>query len=733
MKKMKKIKKMSQFPMRSSLFALALSAVYVPQVLASFDMDAPSQRTMRKYDYQLGNNLPILVPSNDNMTNVRLLQLDLGALQTKFKPIKADEYVFTDGRVPFYTRDFVRVLSAAHPKASYKVSDSQSNFADGEGSRCVSHEEGAAAFAAALRADSDVPENERALLIERRGALAPTCAAQENTVIDEAGISSAHGLAFLQYLKAATAFYDGRFDVAQTGFESLNDAPPTWVKNAANYMQLRTLINAAQQHALIDGVLEFDKVDASALAQAQAQIEKEYKAGSAKPYVASARGLLRKIYWLTGQIEQLDAQYAWQLAHAQSAQSNLSEMDFAQEVENKILSPKYLNRIKTPLLLATLDLQMMRTDNPQPNEPPATDPPKVLSLEALQAQKPLFANEPELHQYLLAVHAFYVAHDNALALSLLPQGAPNKALTYLELSQYSLKGTVLEAMKNTEQARGVWLSLMPHADEMMQKPLVELALALNYEHSGQVDKVFAAQSPIQATPLREVLIEKIASPQLLRTIIAAPQNKVEAHKALYTLLLKDLSHGQYSDYLNDAALLPSNAASLKSPERGFGKEPNLAMFTWDGASADANLQCPSINVVAQMLSQDPNSAKGLSCYAEFRRVNGLDESERFSFESFTKIDHALGGDIPELGRSSSQFTGAKLTRGGVYQQLINAANTPNNLKAYSLYRAVNCYATSGDNHCGGANASPNTRKMWFSTLKKQYASTPWAAAQKIYW
>jgi hypothetical protein len=149
---MKKMKKMGRFPMRSSLVALALSAVYVPQVLASFDMDAPSQRTMRKYDYQLGNNLPILVPSNDNMTNVRLLQLDLGALQTKFKPIKADEYVFADGRVPFYTRDFVRVLSAAHPKASYKVSDSQSNFADGEGSRCVSHEEGAAAFAAALRA-----------------------------------------------------------------------------------------------------------------------------------------------------------------------------------------------------------------------------------------------------------------------------------------------------------------------------------------------------------------------------------------------------------------------------------------------------------------------------------------------------------------------------------------------------------------------------------------------------
>jgi hypothetical protein len=229
------------------------------------------------------------------------------------------------------------------------------------------------------------------------------------------------------------------------------------------------------------------------------------------------------------------------------------------------------------------------------------------------------------------------------------------------------------------------------------------------------------------------LLEKIASPQLLRTIIKAPQNKVEAHKALYTLLLKDFSHGQYSDYLNDAVLLPNNAASLKSPERGFGKEPNLAMFTWDGASADANLQCPSLNVVAQVLSKDPNSAKGLSCYAEFRRAYDLDESGRFNFESMTQVDHALGGDIPELGRSKSQFEGVELTRGDVYQQLINAANTPSNLKAYALYRGVNCYATSGDNHCGGANASPNTRKMWFSTLKKQYASTPWAAAQKIYW
>ena len=47
-------------------------------------------------------------------------------------------------------------------------------------------------------------------------------------------------------------------------------------------------------------------------------------------------------------------------------------------------------------------------------------------------------------------------------------------------------------------------------------------------------------------------------------------------------------------------------------------------------------------------------------------------------------------------------------------------------KAYALYRAINCYAPSGNNSCGGSDVDKSVRKAWFQRLKGDYAKSSWA-------
>ncbi len=54
-------------------------------------------------------------------------------------------------------------------------------------------------------------------------------------------------------------------------------------------------------------------------------------------------------------------------------------------------------------------------------------------------------------------------------------------------------------------------------------------------------------------------------------------------------------------------------------------------------------------------------------------------------------------------------------------------------KAFALYRAVECYASVGDNHCGGKDVDKSTRKAWFNRLKKEFGNTAWAREAKYYY
>ena len=104
------------------------------------------------------------------------------------------------------------------------------------------------------------------------------------------------------------------------------------------------------------------------------------------------------------------------------------------------------------------------------------------------------------------------------------------------------------------------------------------------------------------------------------------------------------------------------------------------------------------------------------------RVNGFDD---FALDSQPAKD--------ELGGTVSLFPGPAFSRLELYKAIIADAAAPAPDKAYALYRAVNCYAPSGNNTCGGVEVPTAQRKAWFLRLNKDYPTSHWAQDQRYYW
>lgn len=96
---------------------------------------------------------------------------------------------------------------------------------------------------------------------------------------------------------------------------------------------------------------------------------------------------------------------------------------------------------------------------------------------------------------------------------------------------------------------------MPQAAQPYQKGQLQLALALNYERSGQLEKVFAEASPVQEPLLRSILLRNVADAALLRRQAKQGATAEERDTALFTLLYKDLRRSRFADFGKDFALL----------------------------------------------------------------------------------------------------------------------------------------------------------------------------------
>lgn len=735
---------------------LLLGGVGIQSAQASGDFGCSVMWSLKQDGLDGCNNLPFLTPANDSRVNLRLLLADQGLAPIPDGPPSEYDREMGYALVPFPLERLnpqeeaqaeapaggadsggaavVETQPAADPDrtavaelaetigvppeaVSSAAPDSSANlFATGEGSRCASNDDAAArAFLQQLVGSAELPASERLSLARARLAMLGSCSWDEakRASLVPADVQSAPGKQFAGYLKGAVAFYAGDFPQATEAFKALEGSDQPWLEETARYMEARTLLNQAQQNAFDEmGYPKLENVDRAVLADSEKAFEAYLQAYPNGLYTASARGLLRRIYWLGDDPTRLAAAYAGLLGKSQADADALQAL--VQETDNKLLVSMRSADVTDPTLLAVMDLMMLRDKSIDVRG----DGGPIMNLQALEEQKPRFADRPELHGYLVAVYQFYVAQSPDETLKSLPDTVPTGPMSVLEFSRQTLRGFALEAKGDWAGAQALWLQLIPLA-KPLQRAQLELALAMNYERSGKLAAVFEPGSPIKTPEIRRILLRNLAGQALLRQQAkAADATEEERRTALFTLLYKDLMRGHYRGFGTDLALLPDPLPEDPS----VPWDQSLTLFHWDGASAESDYTCPSIREIAATLQKSPESPQGLNCLGEFILRNGLD---------FYALD--TQPDDKQLGGTATQFPGKPYSRLDGYMHVMADSKAGRNDRAYALYRAINCFAPSQNNGCGHQEIPQNQRKQWFQTLKSRYGNTVWAKNLKYYW
>ena len=697
-----------------SIAAAACAAMLWPAMAhASGDIGCTASWKLRHHDFTGCDSMVMLSPGNDTRVNLTLL---LARRRPHSAPPPAVPGRREEAR-PGPLFDWPSFEQWTFPSAPRVGDDSH---AAGEGSRCLSDASGTAAFAAALAAARGVANDDRSLLIATRRALQPTCtdAGRGIGAVGTAAtqVRSVTAKAFATYLAGAGAFYAGDFAAASARFSSAAGSGEPWVRETSRYMLARVEVNRAQVGIYDEFGARDEKrpPDAKAVAAAGTQLRdylRDYPTGL---YTASARGLLRRVYWLGGDTAKLAAEYAALFDQAPAVRG-MDDAALADQIDTKLLPKLTAGDTTDPTLLAVLDLEAMRGDDKD-----APDK-SVISRAEIEAQRQKFAGDPALFGHLLAAYAFYVARRPGDVLPLIPDAAHQPAFDVVQFSRQMLRGMALDATGD-RNARGFWLDVMPGAAPPLQRPTVELALALHDERTDGLDRVFAAGSPVRDATFRDILLTNVAGGALLRRQAAdAVAGRHERAVALFTLLYKEVTRGAYRDFVNDVGRVPAGAVATPDVYNFVGaNDPSLGIFTKGATSED--YPCPSLRNIAAKLADDARNPVARLCVAEFVRLKSLDG---FFLDTQPPAD--------ELGGTATRFPGRPFSRLEIYKALIAAPATPADDRAYALFRAVNCYAPSQVNACGGEDVAPAVRKSWFLRLHKDHPASRSAQESKYYW
>jgi hypothetical protein len=701
---------------RHALGAAALAAAAVTAFACADPGFSPTWE-LAKDRYDLGGNSALLTPGNDTRVNLLLLLADRRGTTVRDPSAKQEG-------APLVLFPW-SVMSAAAAPAPAVPADRAEML---EPSRCQSQPGGAADFAAALKANGKVPTDEKQRLAAARGGYVADCSGKGADPSVPA-VASPAGKAFAAYLAGAGQFYSGQFAAARTSFAGLSAAPDAWLRETALYMVARTELNRAQQAAFDEygSLAELPKRDVAAAAAAGAAFEAYLKAYPNGLYASSARGLTRRVAWLGGNGEALAAAFDRQLAGSGPFDGAENAVALDEEIDLTLLTGGGGLAARDPLLLAVADLQAMRCTDGEATT--ARDCAPKLTRDALSRQAPLFAKEGALYGYLRAAEAFYVRQQPREVLSLIPDAARQKRFTYVEFSRQVLRGLALDAVGD-RNARGFWLSLFDGAVQPYQHEALELALALHEERSGGLARIFAPDSKVRHPVMRQMLLEQVAGPDLLRQQAKdARVPKQEREVATFVLLAKELRRGFYHEFLDDLPLVPADAKvdsyyeTATAYDANYNPElppPPLGRFGAKAPLGDAG--CPALATTVRALAAAPEAIRPRLCLAEYFRSNGFDDFE-------------VGEVPPRTGLASSkpQFPGRPYQRLEVYKAVIADPAASDDDRAMALNRAIRCYAPAGSNSCGGIEVSKAQRHAWYNRLKQDYPASRWAQSLKFYW
>lgn len=688
-------------------FALILLFASTASLAAQASGDVGCNPSMKVFHSDLTgcDSMGFLAPGND--TRVNLIYLMADAHQQKLKKIgKTDRGYFPPNDLT--PVDWAGLVDALTPPAPTPA-DGSAQQTTGEGSVCVSDEKGKTQFIAAVMADIGIAPDMKNKLIDARKAL--HCQSQgdgaPNDLLTNVPGEDPAAKDFLAYLKAITQFYKQNHTDA-SAFSALTNSTQPWVKEAAAYMQARVLLLNAQANAFDEyGTLQQTKIDQAAVGKAQDALNtylKDYPHGA---YSASATGLLRRAYWLgTDKFKQLET-YGKLLADKEVDEASL---EIVNEMDLKLPLEAYADTAISPMLLAVQDFRRLRVHNDEKGKL-AID----LKSDELEAQRPRFASQPELFEYLAAARAWFVDKDAKAVLKLLAEKPVATDMSYLEFSRQLLRAAALDETGD-DKVRNTYVAMFPAATSAYQRGTLELALAMFDERHKKVGPDFEAGSLIQDSSLRKQLLEYVAGPIILRQQAAsatAPKDEREA--ALFRLLSRDLVQGHFKGFLEDFALLPEKpvapTGTQETPQDSFDG------FRWEGSKE--GYICPNISGIAKSLDSNPKDIHARMCLGDFFRINGIAD--------------ATVSDKEILGGTGTLFSGAPIFRGDIYRDVMKDKSAPHEDKAYALFRAVHCYEPAHSNDCGGKDVPLSVRKGWYDELKQNYGDTKWADALQYYW
>jgi hypothetical protein len=734
---------MTRIGKRAKLFGVIILAVLCGAgATASGDGGYDTPRwALATRDYSSAGSSAVLTPGNDTRVNLLLLLADRvpdGRVRSPEPGKAAASFGWSE------------LVAHAGPPPAPVDGDHASQSEDDqwyEPSRCQSNEGGSVAFTAAVRASPNIPAAEKSQLVAAREALDPwhrpveqyvtvTCGRPDMSKQPLTGIASAGGREFARYLDGAASFYGGEFDDALIHFSTLASATDPWVREAALYMVARARLNAAQQYDEYGDLVEAAKRDQAAIAAAGAAFNTYLRAYPKGRYASSARGLLRRVAWLAGDAPELSRAYGRLLA----AQPDLpTAADLTQEIDLKLFSDFGGKQVSGAILLAVADLLRMRKVDPEYG---CTGPMswcfKPITKAEIEVQKAQFGNDTELYDYIRAAEAFFVRNEPREVLQIIPDASHQGRFTYLQFSRQMLRGFALEALSD-RNARGFLLDLFGGANRPFQRDALELQLAMHDERSGNLPLVFGPDSRVRSPFIREILLDHIAGPDLLRQQATAAPSRQQREAALYILLAKELRHGLYSNFVTDVRLVPAGSRSdgyfFGVDDMGnYPIEPDAKSASDDQVQRSiplgvftrrtglGGLGCPSLIDTVSVLARDRNSIRARLCLGEFMRDSSLDP--------FTFDEPLEGGG---LASTKPLFPGPAFQRLDVYRSVIADGTASAEEKAFALNRAIRCYAPSRYNHCGGTDVELPQRRAWFNRLKSTYPQSEWAKSLKYYW
>ncbi|MBV8650391.1 MAG: outer membrane assembly lipoprotein YfiO [Alphaproteobacteria bacterium] len=570
-------------------------------------------------------------------------------------------------------------------------------------------------FVKAVADATGLAEPDRTTLASERLRVAGVCL-NITEPVPPLAVTSPEGQAFAAYLSGVRHFYRDELAAAETDFADLAAQPAGWVGEAALYMTGRVHLNEAQFNAFKE-YGEFDPagVDQAKLTKAREDFRAYLKAYPTGRYAASATGLFRRIDWLAGDSATLGQDFANAFT---ALAKNPGDADrvyaLLDEIDAKYLSaaspPPDVIAWAVPELAAADVLREMRDakrdDGTSVYHPVTRD--ELVSHKAALAAGAL----PLLPDFLELADAYWVGHDAEKVIEATASRQPAANLGNIEFSLLVLRGIALESQRKWPDANALWRGLLAVSDDPLRANLLQLAIALNEERSGRLAEIFAPGSPVKDPALHRPLLKHAASPDLLRTVIArADAPPEDKSTALFTLLYKQLVRGAASDF---------GATLTRFPPKDFPEIDGLHRFLWSGQGAP-DYACPALAETARKLASTPDDPKGLNCLAEFF----------FRFQD----DLSAGSKPPadELGGTPDGFAGTVRTRLDLYLAVIADPKAHGDPEAYALYRAINCFASSGSNHCGDQDIPKEQRAGWFKRLKATYKDNVWSRQQKYWW